>query len=259
MPFSSDDPFTEGDPLLAGLNPAQADAVTHGDGPLLIIAGAGSGKTRVLTHRIAHLIERRGVSPFEILAITFTNKAADEMKSRVAALVGPVAQKMWVSTFHSACVRILRREAAALGYPSQFSIYDQADAVRLVTYVLRDLSIDPKQLPPRSVHATISAAKNRGQGCEEFAEAAQVVIEKRIADVYREYQARLLQRRRDGLRRPPRERRRALPSPARRPRAVSTEVPSCAGGRVPGHEPCAERARGPARRGAPKCLRRGRW
>ena len=104
MSFFSDDPFSDGepggDPLLAGLNPAQEEAVTHGDGPLLIIAGAGSGKTRVLTHRIAHLIERRGVSPFEILAITFTNKAADEMKTRVGALVGPVAQKMWVSTFH---------------------------------------------------------------------------------------------------------------------------------------------------------------
>ncbi|MGI9601979.1 MAG: UvrD-helicase domain-containing protein, partial [Acidimicrobiales bacterium] len=123
--------------LLDGLNPAQHDAVLHGDGPLLVVAGAGSGKTRVLTHRIAHLIDQ-GVSPFEILAITFTNKAADEMKHRVASLVGPVAHKMWVSTFHSACVRILRRDAAALGYPSNFSIYDQADAVRLVTYVERD-------------------------------------------------------------------------------------------------------------------------
>jgi DNA helicase-2/ATP-dependent DNA helicase PcrA len=192
MASASPDPFDGGDdPLLAGLNPSQLDAVTHGDGPLLVIAGAGSGKTRVLTHRIAYLIERRGVSPFEILAITFTNKAADEMKSRVAKLVGPVAQRMWVSTFHSACVRILRREAAALGFPSQFSIYDQADAVRLVGYVIRDLDIDPKKLPPRSVHAAISAAKNRGQSVEDVAEAAQVIIEKRIADVYREYQERL--------------------------------------------------------------------
>ncbi len=178
--------------LLEGLNPAQLEAVTHDGGPLLIVAGAGSGKTRVLTHRIAHLIEVRRVSPFEILAITFTNKAADEMKRRVGALVGPVAERMWVSTFHSACVRILRRDAAVLGYPSQFTIYDQADAVRLVTYVLRDLSIDPKRLPPRSVHAAISAAKNRGVGVEEFADQAQVVIERRVADVYREYQARLL-------------------------------------------------------------------
>ena len=115
----------DGDALLEGLNPVQRDAVTHGEGPLLIVAGAGSGKTRVLTHRIAHLIHDQGVSPFEILAITFTNKAADEMKQRVGALVGPVAEKMWVSTFHAACVRILRRDADRLGYPKQFTIYDQ--------------------------------------------------------------------------------------------------------------------------------------
>src|SRR5881396_455177 len=133
-----------------GLNPDQLDAVVHGDGPLLVVAGAGSGKTRVLTHRIAHLINDEGVSPFRILAITFTNKAADEMRQRVEALVGPVAKKMWVSTFHSACVRILRRDASRLGYKSSFTIYDQADAVRLVGYVLRDLNIDTRKLPPRS-------------------------------------------------------------------------------------------------------------
>ena len=110
--------------LLAGLNPEQAEAVTHGEGPLLVVAGAGSGKTRVLAHRIAYLLGARGVQPGEVLAITFTNNAADEMKARVAALVGPVADRMWVSTFHSACVRILRREAKALGYPSSFTIYD---------------------------------------------------------------------------------------------------------------------------------------
>jgi DNA helicase-2/ATP-dependent DNA helicase PcrA len=178
--------------LLAGLNPAQHDAVVHPDGPVLVIAGAGSGKTRVLTHRIAHLIRDEHVSPFEILAITFTNKAADEMKHRVAALVGPVAHKMWVSTFHSACVRILRRDAGRLGYPSSFTIYDQADAVRLVGYVLRDLNIDPKKFPPRSVHATISAAKNDHVSVDEFADRARVPFEKRIAEVYREYQQRLL-------------------------------------------------------------------
>src|SRR5439155_24117523 len=113
--------------LLEDLNPVQREAVTHAGGPLLIVAGAGSGKTRVLTHRIAWLIKEQGISPFEILAITFTNKAADEMKSRVEVLVGPVAQKMWVSTFHSACVRILRRDAKRLGYKSTFTIYDQAD------------------------------------------------------------------------------------------------------------------------------------
>ena len=147
-PQAPDRPAAPG--ALTGLNPVQSDAVTHAEGPLLVVAGAGSGKTRVLTHRIAHLIRDRGVSPFAILAITFTNKAADEMKSRVAALVGPVAEKMWVSTFHSACVRILRRDADLLGYPRQFTIYDEADAVRLTGYVIRDLGLDTKRFPPRS-------------------------------------------------------------------------------------------------------------
>jgi superfamily I DNA/RNA helicase len=179
------------DPILEGLNPDQREAVLHHDGPLLVIAGAGSGKTRVLTHRIAHLIRAHGVSPFEILAITFTNKAADEMRHRVASLVGPVADKMWVSTFHSACVRILRRDAGRLGYPSSFTIYDQADAVRLTGYVVRDLGLDAKRFPPRSVHATISAAKNDALSVEEFAANAKVIFERKIADVYAEYQKRL--------------------------------------------------------------------
>jgi DNA helicase-2/ATP-dependent DNA helicase PcrA len=177
--------------LLDGLNPVQRDAVIHADGPLLVVAGAGSGKTRVLTHRIAHLI-REGVSPFEILAITFTNKAADEMKSRVAALVGPVAEKMWVSTFHSACVRILRRDADQIGFPRQFTIYDQADAVRLTGYVIRDLGLDTKRFPPRSIHATISAAKNDGIDVGAYAAGAGNLFERKIADVFREYQDRLL-------------------------------------------------------------------
>jgi DNA helicase-2/ATP-dependent DNA helicase PcrA len=180
------------DDLLEGLNPVQYEAVTHTEGPLLIVAGAGSGKTRVLTHRIAHLIRDLGVSPFEILAITFTNKAADEMKHRVAALVGPVAEKMWVSTFHSACVRILRRDGHLLGFPSSFTIYDQADAVRLCTYVLRDLNLDAKRFPPRSVQGVISAAKNDGVGPAAYAERAANIFERKIADVYVEYQARLL-------------------------------------------------------------------
>ena len=179
------------DDLLDGLNPAQYEAVTHGEGPLLVVAGAGSGKTRVLTHRIAHLIQAHHVSPFEILAITFTNKAAGEMKERIGRLVGPVAEKMWISTFHSACVRILRRDAQLLGYPSAFTIYDQADAVRLTGYVIRDLNMDPKRFPPRSVHATISAAKNEGLDAEEYTERASVIHERKIADVFTEYQARL--------------------------------------------------------------------
>ncbi len=179
------------DDLLEGLNPAQYEAVTHAGGPLLVVAGAGSGKTRVLTHRIAHLIQDNGVSPFQILAITFTNKAATEMRERVGRLVGPVAQKMWVSTFHSACVRILRRDAQELGYPSQFTIYDQADAVRLTGYVVRDLGIDPKRFAPRSVHAAISALKNEGRSPYDATEAAQVIHERKIAEIYTEYQARL--------------------------------------------------------------------
>ena len=179
-------------PLLAGLNPAQYDAVLHDGGPLLVVAGAGSGKTRVLTHRIAHLIEG-GLSPFEILAITFTNKAAGEMKHRVGGLVGPVAEKMWVSTFHAACVRILRRDVERLGFPGRFSIYDQADAVRLVGYVIRDLNLDPKRFPPRSVHGTISMAKNENVGPSQFAEQAEQIFQRKIGEVYVEYQKRLLQ------------------------------------------------------------------
>ncbi len=181
-----------GEALLDGLNQAQEEAVTHEDGPLLVLAGAGSGKTRVLTRRIGWLIRERNVSPFEILAITFTNKAADEMKGRVADLVGPVARKMWVSTFHSACVRILRRDGEALGYPSSFTIYDQADARRLTGYVLRDLNLDTKKMPPRSVHAQISAAKNDYVLVDDYADRARGFTEEKLAEVYREYQARLL-------------------------------------------------------------------
>jgi DNA helicase II / ATP-dependent DNA helicase PcrA len=179
------------DPLFEGLNPAQLEAVTHPEGPLLVVAGAGSGKTRVLTRRIAYLIDRLEVSPFEILAITFTNKAAGEMKDRVAALVGPVARKMWVSTFHSACVRILRNHADVLGFPRSFTIYDQADALRLVGYVMRDLGIDTKRIPTRSVHGQISAAKNEMVTAADLAERAVVITERKVADVYAEYQARL--------------------------------------------------------------------
>ncbi|MDH3294747.1 MAG: DNA helicase PcrA [Acidimicrobiia bacterium] len=181
--------------IIDGLNPAQQDAVTHVGGPLLVVAGAGSGKTRVLTRRVAWLIDQ-GVSPFEILAITFTNKAADEMKQRVANLVGPVAEKMWVSTFHSACVRILRREADIINYPSNFTIYDQADAVRMVGYVIRDLGLDPKRYQPRAVHAVISAAKNDGLDAAAFLARASdhgMGMEKRAADIYVEYQRRLQQ------------------------------------------------------------------
>ncbi len=179
------------DDLIAGLNPVQREAVIAPDGPVLVIAGAGSGKTRLLTHRVAYLIAERGVSPFEILAITFTNKAAGEMKERVAELVGPVAHRMWVSTFHSACARILRREAGLLGYRSSFSIYDQADATRLVDYVRRDMNLDPKRFPPRRLQGAISTMKNELIGPEDATARATTPPEKRLAEIYVEYQKRL--------------------------------------------------------------------
>jgi DNA helicase-2/ATP-dependent DNA helicase PcrA len=184
--------FLPDDPAgAAGLNPAQHDAVTLTPGPLLVVAGAGSGKTRVLTHRIAHLILSEGASPFSVLAITFTNKAASEMKERVGALVGPVAQRMWVSTFHAACARLLRREAPLLGYRSSFTIYDQGDATRLVDYVRRDLNLDPKRFPPRQLHSRISALKNELVLPADLQAIASSPHEKRLADVYSEYQRRL--------------------------------------------------------------------
>ena len=178
---------------MALLNPAQYDAVLHERGPMLVSAGAGSGKTRVLTHRIAHLITERKVSPFAILAITFTNKAADEMRSRVVDLVGPVANSMWVRTFHSACARILRREAERLGYPAGFSIYDQSDSVRLTRYVMADLGLDTRRSTPQAVHGRISAAKNDLVGPEAFAGAGTGPsrLRAQTAEVYAEYQRRL--------------------------------------------------------------------
>jgi ATP-dependent DNA helicase UvrD/PcrA len=176
---------------LSGLNPAQYEAVTLPAGPVLVIAGAGSGKTRVLTHRLAYLVAELGSSPFEILAITFTNKAAGEMRERVAQLVGPVGHRMWVSTFHAACSRILRREASLLGYRSSFTIYDQADATRLTDWVRRDLNLDPKRFPGRQLHAQISALKNELVLPAEYAAQAVGPAERRIAEVYTEYQRRL--------------------------------------------------------------------
>ncbi|HUV18313.1 MAG TPA: DNA helicase PcrA [Ilumatobacteraceae bacterium] len=192
-PDAVGDPFTRNgpSPFAEGLNPDQLDAVAHESGPLLVIAGAGSGKTRVLTHRIAHLIHN-GVHPSKILAITFTNKAAAEMRERVGALVGPVVKTMWVSTFHSACVRILRANADALGYPRQFSIYDAADSNRLTSYVIRDLGLDPKRFTPRGVHAIISLWKNELIDPDEAQRRAQNIFDRKHADVYAEYQARLL-------------------------------------------------------------------
>jgi DNA helicase-2/ATP-dependent DNA helicase PcrA len=178
--------------LLDGLNPQQRAAVTHAGGPLLIMAGAGSGKTRVLTHRIAYLLAERGAEPAEILAITFTNKAAGEMATRVASLVGSRARAMWVMTFHSACVRILRREAQRFGYPSNFSIYDTADSQRLMAMVCRELELDTRQYQPKAMAAQVSGLKNELVDYETFASRAQSAKERALAEAYREYQRRLV-------------------------------------------------------------------
>ncbi len=183
--------MTSTENLLSELNPAQSAAVAHAGGPLLVVAGAGSGKTRVLTRRIAYLMSARHVAPYQILAITFTNKAAGEMKARVGELVGPVAQSMWVSTFHSACVRILRQEAMRLGYSSSFSIYDSADSLRLITIVAKELNLDSKRYPARQFQAMISNAKNELMGPQDYVNAASNQFEQVTADVYTVYQQRL--------------------------------------------------------------------
>ncbi|MER7732324.1 DNA helicase PcrA [Streptomyces erythrochromogenes] len=208
VPMTGDAYYRDGAPkpvidpatLLDGLNEQQAAAVVHAGSPLLIVAGAGSGKTRVLTHRIGHLLSARNVHPGQILAITFTNKAAGEMKERVEGLVGPRAGAMWVSTFHSACVRILRRESKRLGFTSSFSIYDAADSKRLMALVCRDLDLDPKKFPPKSFNAKISNLKNELIDEEAFADQAAGGtsrtesgggFEKTLAQAYAMYQARL--------------------------------------------------------------------
>ncbi|MFB7912356.1 DNA helicase PcrA [Streptomyces sp. NPDC056061] len=187
----ADRPVVDPAALLDGLNTEQRAAVVHAGSPLLIVAGAGSGKTRVLTHRIAHLLATRGVHPGQILAITFTNKAAGEMKERVEQLVGPRANAMWVMTFHSACVRILRRESKKLGFTSSFSIYDAADSKRLMALVCRDLDLDPKRFPPKSFTAKVSSLKNELIDEETFAGQAADGFEKTLAQAYAMYQARL--------------------------------------------------------------------
>jgi DNA helicase-2/ATP-dependent DNA helicase PcrA len=176
---------------LADLNPAQREAVLATEGPVLVVAGAGSGKTRVLTHRIAHLITACGVKPQEILAITFTNKAADEMKSRLEGVLGGVVRTMWVMTFHAACGRILRKEAARLGYRQNFTIYDQADQVRLTKAVLEELDRDPKRFVPRGIHSQISMAKNQLVSPEEYRSRVASFYDQTVADAYDLYQRRL--------------------------------------------------------------------
>ncbi|MBC7342099.1 MAG: DNA helicase PcrA [Clostridia bacterium] len=178
--------------IFQGLNPRQLEAVTYGEGPLLVLAGAGSGKTRVLTYRVAYLVDQ-GVGPDRILAITFTNKAAEEMKSRLAALLGWRIRNLWVSTFHAACARILRRDAAHLGYTSHFSVYDDADQQTLIKSCLKELELDDKKYPPRGIAAAISRAKNELLDPDEFYDQAENFFQGQVARVYRIYQKRLRQ------------------------------------------------------------------
>ena len=178
-------------PLLEPLNDIQREAVLHTEGPVLIVAGAGSGKTRALTHRIAYLIREHGVSPFQVLAITFTNKAAREMAERVEGLVGSgVARSMWILTFHSTCARILRREHTHLGVPSSFTIYDDGDTERLIAGILKELDVDPKRFSPRAMAAAISKAKDRVIAPDAFAQMASNFYEEIIAKVYTAYERR---------------------------------------------------------------------
>jgi DNA helicase-2/ATP-dependent DNA helicase PcrA len=179
--------------LLAELNPPQREAVRHGEGPLLVLAGAGSGKTRVLTHRIAYLLATGAARPGEILAITFTNKAASEMRERVEALVGRWARAMWVMTFHSACARMLRADAERLGYSRAFTIYDEADSLRMLKRAMEELHVDPKRYPPRAVRAQISGAKNQLVDAAAYAEAANSGFEEVVAEVYPLYEKRVLE------------------------------------------------------------------
>jgi superfamily I DNA/RNA helicase len=184
-------PSSEIDALLAGLNDPQREAVTHGEGPLLILAGAGSGKTRVLTHRIAYLVASDFTKPNEILAITFTNKAAGEMRDRVELLVGRRTRAMWVMTFHAACARMLRANAERLGYTRQFTIYDQADTRRLVKRCLDELGIDPKRFTPGAIHTQISDAKNRLRDADAYGKMVGSYFEQTVADVFRLYEREL--------------------------------------------------------------------
>src|SRR3954452_2599749 len=178
--------------LLEGLNPPQREAVTHPGGPLLVLAGAGSGKTRVLTHRIAWLLRTGRAKPNEILAITFTNKAAQEMRDRVQFLVGRATRAMWVMTFHSACARMLRADAHRLGYTRQFTIYDAADSRRMIKKVIDDLEIDSKRFTPRAMQAQISDAKNKLRSADDYRQMVGSYFEQTVADVYEHYERELV-------------------------------------------------------------------
>ncbi|MDR7454069.1 MAG: UvrD-helicase domain-containing protein, partial [Armatimonadota bacterium] len=178
--------------LLAGLNPQQREAVTHPGGPLLILAGAGSGKTRVLTHRVAYLIRERGLAPGRILAVTFTNKAAHEMRERIDRLLGgPVARPIWIGTFHAVCSRILRADGERVGVPAAFAIYDEDDQRRLIRDALAELRLDERRFPPAAIHAMIGRAKDEALDAERYAARASSFMEEAAARVWRIYQAAL--------------------------------------------------------------------
>lgn len=180
--------------LLTGLNREQQQAVKKTDGPLLIMAGAGSGKTRVLTHRIAYLLGEKGVAPWNVLAITFTNKAAREMRDRIDKLVGPEASDIWISTFHSMCVRILRRDIDRIGISRNFTILDDGDQLTVIKNILKERNVDPKKFEPRALLSGISSAKNELRSPADYEK--QITpgepFEKMVSDVYKEYQSRLL-------------------------------------------------------------------
>ena len=179
------------DRYLADLNEAQREAVLATEGPLLVVAGAGSGKTRVLTYRVAHLLHAVGVKPNEILAITFTNKAAGEMRERLERMLGATARAIWILTFHAACGRMLRREAERLGYRSNFTIYDDQDQVRLVKACLEELGKDPKRFSPRGIHAQISRSKNQLVSPEQYLSQVSSFWDQTVAETYELYQRRL--------------------------------------------------------------------
>ena len=179
--------------LLAELNPPQREAVEQSEGPLLVLAGAGSGKTRVLTHRIAYLLATGAARPGEILAITFTNKAAAEMRDRVGQLIGRSVRAMWVTTFHSACARMLRVDAERLGYSRGFTIYDESDSLRMLKRCLNELGVDPKRYPPRAVRAQISGAKNQLIDADSYAETQGSVFEEVVAEAFPLYEKRMLE------------------------------------------------------------------
>ena len=179
------------DPLLDGLNEAQREAVETTDGPLLVVAGAGSGKTRVLTHRVAYLLHHKNVTPWNILAITFTNKAAREMKDRISRMIGPEAEDIWISTFHSMCVRMLRRDIDRIGYSRNFTILDGADQLTVVKQILKEQNIDPKKFDPRAIQSRISQAKNQLVKANDYKEKTNGVFEEVVADVYAAYEHKL--------------------------------------------------------------------